>query len=66
MAESDECEFSLDLEDCLEENMPMLCLEIPQTYAEFIIKGSNFELNTFAVVLTTVGLPESFCKRFEH
>ena len=38
MAESDEFEFSLDLEDCLKDNMPMLCLEIPQTYDGFMIQ----------------------------
>ena len=47
----DGCEFSLDLEDCLEENMPMLCLEIPENLC-WIYDGKGqtyFELNTFAV-----------------
>ena len=38
MAKSNEFEFSLDLEDCLKDNMPMLCLEIPQTYEGFMIE----------------------------
>ena len=45
MAESDEFEFSLDLKDCLKDNMPLLCLEIPQTYDGFMIQRDTLTLN---------------------
>ena len=51
MAESDEFEFSLDLADCLKDNLPMLCPEIPQDlWWIYDRKGHTyFELNTFTM-----------------
>ena len=54
MTESDECEFSTDLEDCLEENMP--CLEIPQKLCWIYDRKCQIY---FRDVLTIVGLPEN-------